>query len=1152
MVPRPLVLVGLGVESDVPAVDVQPPLPDGVHLRWAFAREQGLPWSGYHLYRRPAGKERTVCLAREIGFDPERDLGLELTLPVGTLSSDVGLRRRDDFPPDTVPEYDLGGGRRFLRFALPGGDSAIRVDVRVGFRERSESDVLVVGRAGGIPVATTLLRAADGPIVEGRLLADGIDDVTFTAAKDGVLPEAALIELCYVSARANARSGWRPLPKCPHPLTLPLTHPDYPASGFQPEDEGAAEGTGLDRVLYGDPAQWAGDPFARLHDALVALVRGGPGAGPMADPSRASDLAGTSTVPDASPPPTLTGLHPLDMVLLASINPAAAQMVGLAWVDRTAERGRVYDYLVIADGRADGPGDAMKVLAEWVAGTAGLEGAITWGKRVEPAAPLLPPGGTRAYSLPLGATVAPDGPDSPPLAATGLVGLLWDRPLQNGVLLPQSAVAYHLWREPLGDGDAPAPAAQLGDWLTKPGPVLLGTPLNDPFAVPQRPADWPQFPLHRIDLVIDEGWYGYRVSGMDLFGRISEPSAPMPWRQWAPAPDPRPWYYADPPSDAIVHPDAVQVLDKVPPPAPVGVEAVALDPQDPFVTRDARYEAWRAAVGDAIVGLRVRWRWTATQMRQAPDTAEFRLYWNGGTTPPAPDARVAANWDERVHVVAFDDAVAVSADGSERLYDVLLPAPGSPAFPGGLPLTPTLADPVAYAHASVSAADGAPHTPDDPARSGQPFGDRPGNEGRLGAPSKVFRVRRERPAPPAPPPDAERVFASPADYHARSFYTYRWRPQPNLRTHVFRAMDESLFAADRALRPRPPLGAGDAGAFPDPGGEPRWDAAKRAQVAAELNGLNAFPHSPDGDAAARAAYRALSNDGLRVLAGLPGTETAFAQLTIAALDPADPATANRRGPDNPAGFPLDPGLRVFADTLDGRSTSRWFYRAAYLDGAHNRSALSLAGPPIWLPNVLPPRAPALTSATSGERAIALAWASNREADLVAYRVLRSDDAQAARDPRTMTLVHTEAVPAGAPEARPAAVTWTDADVPALVNQYYAIVAVDAAGNASEPSRVAPARAHDTALPAVPPLSAAWTAAAPPAAARLQWTSDDETRVERRVEPDVFWDPIGDWRAPGAHDETLPSDPALSWRFRLRVRKATGALKIGPPVPLDHL
>jgi hypothetical protein len=138
-------------------------------------------------------------------------------------------------------------------------------------------------------------------------------------------------------------------------------------------------------------------------------------------------------------------------------------------------------------------------------------------------------------------------------------------------------------------------------------------------------------------------------------------------------------------------------------------------------------------------------------------------------------------------------------------------------------------------------------------------------------------------------------------------------------------------------------------------------------------------------------------------------------------------------------------LGIYIDTLDGRATNRYFYRAAYVDGAHNRSALSLSSPPVYLPNVVPPRAPVITKVLGGDRQITLKWASNREADLLEYRVYRTDSKDNARDLRLMTLVHTEAVPSGDPAARPAEVEWTDKPLPGLVTFYYRVVALDDSG-----------------------------------------------------------------------------------------------------------
>ena len=78
---------------------------------------------------------------------------------------------------------------------------------------------------------------------------------------------------------------------------------------------------------------------------------------------------------------------------------------------------------------------------------------------------------------------------------------------------------------------------------------------------------------------------------MDIFGRISPASGPAAWREWAPQPTPRPWYYVDPPGDTVINPDAVRILDKTPPPSPPGLTASLLDPLDPYVIQDGAYQA---------------------------------------------------------------------------------------------------------------------------------------------------------------------------------------------------------------------------------------------------------------------------------------------------------------------------------------------------------------------------------------------------------------------------------------------------------------------------------------------------------------------------------------------------------------------------------
>jgi hypothetical protein len=93
-----------------------------------------------------------------------------------------------------------------------------------------------------------------------------------------------------------------------------------------------------------------------------------------------------------------------------------------------------------------------------------------------------------------------------------------------------------------------------------------------------------------------------------------------------------------------------------------------------------------------------------------------------------------------------------------------------------------------------------------------------------------------------------------------------------------------------------------------------------------------------------------------------------------------------------------------------------------------------------------------------------------------------------------------------------------------------------------------ARAFDEALPSVPPLTVAW-AAAPDNDARAEWTADTETRLERRAATELIWENATDWLPPGSHTFDDSIDEHYPWKFRLRARKSTGAMAVGPQVNL---
>ena len=65
-----LAMVGLGSVGDMPPNDLQPRLPDGIHLRWASARELGFPWFGYFLFRRRHRSGKPVCVREALARMP--------------------------------------------------------------------------------------------------------------------------------------------------------------------------------------------------------------------------------------------------------------------------------------------------------------------------------------------------------------------------------------------------------------------------------------------------------------------------------------------------------------------------------------------------------------------------------------------------------------------------------------------------------------------------------------------------------------------------------------------------------------------------------------------------------------------------------------------------------------------------------------------------------------------------------------------------------------------------------------------------------------------------------------------------------------------------------------------------------------------------
>lgn len=1011
------------------------------------------------------------------------------------------------------------------------------------------------GFDGEVRVTETEVSGRAGDTVTALLAADTMTSLEIEGGP------AALIDICTVAISEDLARAWTPLFN--QPLCLPVEHPDYPCPG-KPATFVQAASLAQSRIHYGPAANWAGQNFADLHSILNDLVVHGPAGGAMADRTKSYSAP-------ASDEPGMPKLHPLEVALLGSLHPAVAMMLGLYWIDGTAQPGAAYDYLIMADHAGQFHGDPMAALAALAAVTpqaplsSDVDVWITFRKKLEAAPPLAPPSAPRVYALP-GAITGSNAPTSNiPLGGRNMAGLTWQiNATPDGSLLPEAPIGYHLWRANLGSNQPSGPPPWSAYNLLTADRLIVATETPLPSSVtPERASDWPPFPLKAFDPGLPDGWYSYCLSAVDIFGRHSSMGAPGEWLQWAwpppkpsEPPAPKPWYYIDPPAERQINPFAVRLLYKFAPPRVPGVEADALDSDDKMLLRDAAYTNWWKAIEpdwwndpntnrDQVLPLRVRWKWTAAQMLQAPDTKEFRIYFNPGTDPPAPDYTNPTDWQDRIYVVDYGDHFNLTIDTDNlpvRLYEVLLPVPDEqPVFPG-VPLAPSETDPIVYAHVSVSAADDKLHTADNPKWASGPWGNRPGNEGKVGTPAKIYRVLRSKPPAPVAVDDSDKVWATKADYHSRSYYTFRWAKSGTYKAHIFRALDDTLFQTDweRRQQGAPPLDPTDLTAFP----VPTWTQPTRDAIAVELNGLSVTSASPSFDETARSAYDALSNDALRALAGLPGNEAAFSQLTYLPLDPADASNADRSGPDGADTYFPNAALCAFTAELDGRATNRYFFRAAYVNAALTVGPLGAASPPVYLPKVVPPRAPVLAKVLGGDRQITLKWAANREPDLAEYRIYRAESEKAARDLRLMTLVGTASAPPGAPSLRSAEVTWTDMPVLGLVTFYYRLAAMDTAGNISLLSPMLSGRAFDDSRPP-PPTWNPVVAGILPAEIVLSWSSsipDLRCLVQRRITSDTSWDNISNWLAKGNYTYTdFDRNVAVQYHYRLRVMDATGRM-----------
>jgi hypothetical protein len=534
--------------------------------------------------------------------------------------------------------------------------------------------IVITAFRTGVAVASRVVSAGAGAVVKVSLEFDAIDEIRLTSGP------VRLIDVCAVLTSDGIGQGWSMVPGFPGPgpgpvqpqaMLLPVQHPNYPLQVGGP-DVNDSLSRALPRIRYGFPSPqdatkidttpWTqGTAFSDLFQALVKIVQTGP-------PAITDFVEDVPAAQDANDPtaPQLqsTQLSNLDLLLTAAVNPAAAQMLGLYWVDDQAVPGTSYDYMLVGDYKNAANGNASTILSLVAAADfSSIDAYVRIGVVTAASPSLAPPAHPRGYALPV--TAVPPGV---PGDAAGLVGLLWDvASPDNGAdkIDPTESLLFHVWRKDFGRSLPPsAPGSPDSYALITSLPIAPGRPRTDDASDPERfLTGWPKFDLFAVDGPLVEGWYGYRISGIDIFGRYSGLSEAAVSLDIA---------TEDIPASGTFDP-AVHLIDATPPPAPVNVRAWVLDPQDPFVLQDAVYTQWRSSLDPthaSDVGLRVRWVWTGKEMQQAPDAKEFRVYIQPGSSMT--NANIAASWQQRIAVVGLNERIV-----SEAIVPVRTGAPAS-------------------------------------------------------------------------------------------------------------------------------------------------------------------------------------------------------------------------------------------------------------------------------------------------------------------------------------------------------------------------------------------------------------------------------------------------------------------------------------------
>lgn len=329
----------------------------GVHLRWQFDPKLGFPPSGFYLFRRPTCSIKPICLdfdkiyesTIKLPYDHYIEGEADRTYKIPLTSSSEGKVNliKKKLEEESVRLLNI---KKSIEFHLPDNAQQVHISAyskpqgyaeitaKVGDLEVEKQSTLVEG------LQTIVLSApnVDSISVSGKNIM--ISKICFHVCEECEKEwEGPINGKCGFGLPVNVTFGENSKPVLTH-LTHHVGVPTHGWTVPRIDEERDPEWSVAACRIPKDKWYQYREPFDDLRNILRIMVERAKEA-PMGW-KKLSYKSKTMQLETGEPSPELR-ISTMDLILLASVDPYIARMLGLYWVDTYAKDGEVYDYKIV-------------------------------------------------------------------------------------------------------------------------------------------------------------------------------------------------------------------------------------------------------------------------------------------------------------------------------------------------------------------------------------------------------------------------------------------------------------------------------------------------------------------------------------------------------------------------------------------------------------------------------------------------------------------------------------------------------------------------------------------------------------------------------------------------------------------------------------